>query len=58
MLDAMSNERHDRAPPSSSYLKPIYLLADSRLFFESRVDGSTLLDDIVLNQGGKMPSVA
>jgi hypothetical protein len=58
MPNAMRNERRDRAQLTLGHLKPIYLLADSRLFFESRADGSTVLDDIVLNANAKRPSVA
>jgi cyanophycinase len=39
-------------------MKPVYLLADSRILFESRADGSRFLDDIVGNAGTKKPSVA
>jgi cyanophycinase-like exopeptidase len=39
-------------------LKPIYLLADSRLLFYKRPDGSPFLKDIVGNTGASRPSAA
>jgi cyanophycinase len=44
--------------PSSLGLKPIYLLADSRLLFHKRADGSPFLKDIVANTGASRPSTA
>ena len=48
----------DGNPPSSLGLKPIYLLADSRLLFHKRADGSPFLKDIVGNTGASRPSAA
>jgi peptidase E len=42
----------------SSPLQPIYALADSRLLFWRRPDGSLFLDDLVKNLGRKPSSVA
>jgi cyanophycinase len=39
-------------------LKPIYLLADSRLLFDQRTDGSRFLSDVVENSGASGPSAA
>ncbi len=39
-------------------LKPIYLLADSRLLFHKRPDGSPFLNDILENTGASQPSAA
>lgn len=54
----MSDERRDPEQPGQAHLKPLYLLADSRLLFGSRADGSRFLNDIVSNAGVKKPSVA
>ena len=45
----MSNQKCDSEQSGQAHLKPIYLLADSRLLFESRAYGSRFLDDIVGN---------
>ncbi len=54
----MSDQSRHAELPGQARLRPIYLLADSRLLFESRADGSRFLDDIVSNAGVKKPSVA
>jgi len=43
----VSNQKCDSERSGQAHLKPICLLADSRLLFESRAYGSRFLDDIV-----------
>jgi cyanophycinase-like exopeptidase len=54
----VNGRKPDTDRPSSLGLKPIYLLADSRLLFHKRADGSPFLKDIVRNTGTCRPSAA
>src|SRR5262245_8169023 len=58
MPGSVSNQKCDSEQSGQAHLKPIYLLADSQLLFESRAYGSRFLDDIVSNARVKTPSVA
>jgi molecular chaperone HtpG len=58
MQSDVNRKGPDAARPSSLGLKPIYLLADSRLLFHKRADGSLFLRDIVANTGASHPSLA
>jgi cyanophycinase len=52
------NQNSDVASGGALRLKPIYLLADSRLLYKRRSDSSFFLDDVLGNTGLTHPSVA
>jgi cyanophycinase len=58
MPDDVNGKEPNANRLSSRGLKPIYLLADSRLLFHKRADGSPFLKDVVGNTGVRQPSAA